>query len=109
MVDAAVHPLVAKSKSPCGKTMPGGALPAGGLAGLPCSAMNCADANVHAAPPPVNDAVMVPVPVALAPLAAVVTAAGVTETVDDAGPVPTELVAVAEHEYVTPLARPVTG
>src|SRR5258706_16336482 len=94
-VDAAVHPAVVNVKRPCGKKMPAGALPDGGLPAPPCNAMNCAAVKAQLAPPPVNEAAMVPVPVALGPLAEVTTAAGVTATGDDEGPVPTMVVAVA--------------
>jgi hypothetical protein len=67
-VEPGVQPVVAKSNSPCGKTMPAGAVPAGGLAGSPVSGMNRALAKVHVGPPPVRPAVIVPVPVGDVPV-----------------------------------------
>ena len=49
------------------KLTPAGALPVGGLPGLPATAMNCAVPKVQVVPPPVKLAVMVPLPVADGP------------------------------------------
>ena len=102
MVLPGVHPLAVKSNRPCGNTTPLGAL----LAGAPLNAMNWAEVNEHALPPPVKLAVIVPGPVGDGPVNVVIT--GVTLTAADAGPVPAALVAVTEHRYAVPFVRPVT-
>ena len=57
--------------------------------------MSCAAVKLHAAPPPVKLAVMVPVPVADGPVKLL--NEGVTLTVAEAGPVPSAFVAVTEQ------------
>ena len=72
--------------------------------------MNRGATKVQPAPPPVNDAVIVPDPVADAALN-VRTAGGDGVTLFDAaegGPVPIAFVAVTLNVYAVPLARPVT-
>lgn len=63
MVEPGVQPVVVNANRPWGNVTPGGALPAGGLAGSPVTGMNFAVAKVHVVPPPVKLAVMPPVPV----------------------------------------------
>jgi hypothetical protein len=59
--------------------------------------------------PGVKAIVAVPLPGVPVPIVGALGAvAGVTETVPDAGPVPTAFVAVTEHVYVVPLASPLT-
>src|ERR1700693_1704416 len=96
IVELGVHPVVRKSKSPWGKTMPGpgrvggiGAAPGGGP-------MNCGVTKEQPAPPPVKLTVIVPVPVALG-AEKFVTAGAIGVTLFDeaeAALVPTALVAV---------------
>ena len=94
-VDPAVHPPSVKAKSPCGKRIPCGALPAGGLDGLFSSGMNCAVVKLHAGPPD-TDTLIVPVPVALAPLKVVMGPGGSGQATPAvaAGPGPTAFVAM---------------
>jgi hypothetical protein len=68
--------------------------------------MNCGATNVQLVPPPVNVAVMEPLPVALGAVKEVKT--GVTTTPVDDAPVPTEFVAATVHVCATPFVRPLT-
>jgi hypothetical protein len=65
IVEPGVQPVSVNVKSPCGKIA--GAVPAGGLAGLLVTGMNCGLLNVQPGPPPVKLAVIVPEPVADGP------------------------------------------
>ena len=83
----------AKSNSPCGNAT-SVREPAGGLAGSPLTGMKLLAVKVHPTPPPVNTAVMVPLPVGDGAVYDRATALGVTPIAVEGGPVPTVLVAV---------------
>ena len=69
IVDPGVQPEASNAKRPCGNTMFSGAVPAGGDSGSPVTGTNAGfTENSQAPPPPVRVAVIVPVPVGLAPM-----------------------------------------
>lgn len=110
IVEPGTHPVVPNANSPCGKFIFPGVDAVGAVGGIgvePGGApMSCGDTKLQVGPPPLNDAVMAPLPVADGPLNAL--NCGVTLAGEEAGPVPTTLVAVTEQLYVVPLPSPVT-